>query len=130
MISAFDDCLMHLHLGNVYQTLGQHEINISTSLVFSIDEYFRADPQFQAGMSMGNEALVDPTPAMDMHGITMNVAVLHHDAATTQKPHTTCVDVLLFLTENMSECCCFFMSKGPTGTHYNPVVILKCPGIS
>lgn len=67
---------------------------------------------------------------MDMHGITMNVAALHHDAATTQKPHTTCVDVLLFLTENLSECCCFFMSKGPTGTHYNPVVILKCPGIS
>lgn len=66
MISVFDDCLMHLHLGNVYQTRRRHEINISARLVFCLDEYFRAEPQIQAGVSMRNEALVDLTPALDM----------------------------------------------------------------
>lgn len=66
MISVFDDCLTHLHLGNVYQTRRRHEINISARLVFCLDEYFRAEPQIQAGVSMRNEALVDLTPALDM----------------------------------------------------------------
>lgn len=110
MISVFDDCLMHVHLGNVYQTYRQHEINISARLVFCLDEYFRAEPQIQAGVSMRNEALVDLTPALDMwksdsfaliYRITVNVATLHYAAAVTQKPHTTCVDVLLFLTGNV-----------------------------
>lgn len=58
----------------------------------------------------------------------MDVAALHHGFAVRQKPHTSTVDVLLFLTgieSCFSECCRFFMTKGPTGTHYKPVVLFQ-----
>lgn len=66
MISVFDDCLMHLHLGNVYQTGRRHEINISARLVFCLYEYFKAELDIQAAVSVRNEALVDLKPAVDM----------------------------------------------------------------
>lgn len=55
----------------------------------------------------------------------MNVAALHHGAAVRQKPHTSSTDVLSFLTAIelcFSERCCYFMTEGPTGTHYKPIV--------
>ena len=137
MISVSDDCLMHLHLGNVYQTGRRHEINISARLVFCLYEYFKAELHIQAAVSVRNEALVDLKPAVDMWNsdwfgsvcrTTVDVAALHHGSAVRQKPHTSTVDVLLFLTgieSCFSDCCRFFMTKGPTGTHYKPVVLFQ-----
>lgn len=143
MISVFDDCLMHLHLGNVYQTGRRHEINISARLVLFLYEYFKAELHIQAAVSVRNEALVDLTPAVDMWNsdwfgsvcrTTMDVAALHHGAAVRQKPHTSTVDVLLFLTGIewcFSECCRFFLwPKGPQGPITTRSVVSKCPGIN
>ena len=66
MIPVSDDCLMHLHLGNVYQTHRRHEINISVCLVFCLYEYFNAELQIQAAVSVRNGALADLTPAVDI----------------------------------------------------------------
>lgn len=66
MISVFDDCLMCLRMGNVYQTHRQHKINTRACLVFCLYKYLKTELQIQAGVSVRNEALVNLMLAVDM----------------------------------------------------------------
>lgn len=135
MISAFDDCLMHLHLGNAYQTHRRHEINISACLFFCLYEYFKPELQIRASVAVRNEELADVMPAVGIWLIwlrtTVNVAALHHGAAVWQKPHTSAVDVLWFLTGIelcFSECRCVFLwPTGLQGPITNPLCSFKMP---
>lgn len=105
-------------------------------------EYFKA-LQSQAVVSVRNEAIVDLTLAVDMwksdwfawvYRTTVKVAALHCCAAVRQKPHTSSVDVLLFLTGvklGFSEQCCFFYDwRARRDPLRNQCVVSKCPGIN